>query len=372
MLHVDIPTRTDIERLITHRAAASVSIYLPTTPVTEEAQKDRIVLKNLAKSGLEQVRASGVPKSEADALEEALDDLVDDDAFWRLQANSLAVFATPTSVQTFRLPNQLTASVEVADRFFVKPLLRAVTVPQTAFVLALSANAVRVVEVSGDMPAFEIKVLGLPKDAASAVGKASVLGRSVSGRLQGAEGQKALLRQYARQVDAALRSLLGGRETPLILAANQPLDAIFRASNTYAHLVPAGIAGNSDEMSDADLAAASRQILDALHREELARLHALFAERSAQHRTTTDIAQAARAATHGAVAVLLVDIDETVAGTVDDDGAVHFADAASAASYGVVDQIAARAWLSGARVLGERRVDIPGGGSLAAILRYKF
>ena len=41
-------------------------------------------------------------------------------------------------------------------------------------------------------------------------------------------------------------------------------------------------------------------------------------------------------------------------------------------SYGVVDEIAGRAFTAGARVLGVRRADIPGGASLAAILRYAF
>jgi hypothetical protein len=59
-----------------------------------------------------------------------------------------------------------------------------------------------------------------------------------------------------------------------------------------------------------------------------------------------------------------------VPGTVDEDGGVTFATSASAATHGVVDEIAGRAFLTGARVLGVRRTDIPGGGSLAAILRY--
>jgi hypothetical protein len=180
------------------------------------------------------------------------------------------------------------------------------------------------------------------------------------------------MRQYARQVDHALRGLLAGRETPLILAAAQPLDAIFRSVCSYPHLVSESIEGNPEESSDAELAQASRAVLDRLHRAELASLRQLFETRSAQARTTTDIAQAARAATFGAVAVLLVDIDDVVPGQIDDEGRVVFDAAPSAANVGLVDQIAGRALASGARVLGLRRADIPGGSGLAAILRYAF
>src|SRR5262247_960018 len=322
MLHVDIPSRSDIEHLISVRAPGCVSIYLRTTPITQEARKDRIELKNLGRTGLEQLRATDADKRAVASIGEAIDDLADDDEFWRFQANSLAVFAMPESTRTFRLPNRLEPLVEVSDRFHVKPLLRSMTVPQTAFVLALAQGSVRIVEVSADLPAFAVSVEGMPKDAASAVGKASILDRSPSGRIQGAEGQKVRLRQYARQVDSALRDLLGGRETPLILAATAPLDSIFRSVNSYPHLVADGISGNPETLSDADLAQASRRVLDALFRAELEKFGVLFESRSAQGRATTDIAHAARAATVGAVAILLVAIDEVVPGRIDDDGRV--------------------------------------------------
>jgi hypothetical protein len=373
MLHVDIPSRSDIERLIKVRAPVCLSVYLRTTPVTQDAQADRIALKNLARTGLDRLRAQDADKHSIAAIEEGIDDLVDDDHFWAFQAHSLAVFATPEMTLTFRLPNALEPIVEAGDRFYIKPLLRAVTVPQSAFVLALAQGSVRLIEVSGDMPAFELTVPNMPKDAASAVGKASILDRSPSGRLQGTEGQKVRLRQYARQVDQALRELLAGRETPLILAAAPPIDSIYRSVNTYPHLVEEVIPGSPESVSAADLAQASRGVLDRLHRADLEGLHRLFETRSSQGRTTTDIAHAARAATFGAVAVLLVDIDEVVPGVVsEENGSVVFSDGVSAANHGVVDQIAGRALLSGARVLGVRRQDVPGDGSLAAILRYPF
>ncbi len=372
MLHVDIPSRADIQRLSEQRSPASLSIYLPTTPLTQDAQADRIAFKNLVRTGLDKLAAVNVDKRSLVAIEEALSDLSEDDEFWRFQANSLAVFATAEETLTFRLPNALQSVVMAGDRFFIKPLLRAVTVPQSAFVLALAQGSVRMVQVSGDLPAHALKVEDMPTDVASAVGKASIGDRSSHGRIQGAEGQKVRMRQYARQVDHALRGLLAGRETPLILAAAQPLDAIFRSLCSYPHLVRESIDGNPEECSDADLAQASRAILDRLHRGELDSLRALFETRSAEGRTTTDIAQAARAATFGAVAVLMVDIDDIVPGQIDDEGRVSFEASPSATSVGVVDQIAGRALASGARVLGLRRADIPGGSGVAAILRYAF
>jgi hypothetical protein len=60
-----------------------------------------------------------------------------------------------------------------------------------------------------------------------------------------------------------------------------------------------------------------------------------------------------------------------VPGFVDDEtGAVTFAEEDDAVSYGVVDEIVRRALLSGGRVLEVRAPDVPGGGPVAAILRY--
>ena len=258
------------------------------------------------------------------------------------------------------------------DRFFIKPLLRALTVSQSAYVLALAQGSVRLVEVSGDLPAAAVKVHGPAQRRGQC---RSARRRSWTARPAGAstaaKGQKVRLRQYARQVDHALRGRLGGSETPLILAAHQPLDAIFRSVCSYPHLVAETLALPPEESSDADLAQASRAVLDRLHAAELASLRDQFDARSAQGRTTTDLAQASKAATFGAVQTLFVDINDIVPGHIDDDGAVHFDDA-DAGHHGIVDQIASRALASGARVLGVRRADVPGGGSLAAILRYEF
>jgi Bacterial archaeo-eukaryotic release factor family 11 len=339
--------------------------------MTQDAQASRIELKNLAASAAEQMEAAGAARPAVTNLRESLDDLVEDDDFWAEQSHSLAVFGSPAGLQTFRLPNRLTREMDVADRFYVKPLLRAVTFPQAAFVLALAAGSVRLVEITRDVPAFIVKVPDLPADAASAAGKASLSDRAPVRRIQGSEGQKLRLRQYARKVDEALRAILAGLELPLILAAADPLDSIYRTRNSYPHLVERRIPGHPEGLRDEELAVAAWNVLDGVHADELAAIRDRFTFFASRDRASSDVATVAHAATRGAVRTLLVDIDQKVRGRIDEaTGTVTFSGDDDTASYGVVDEIARRVLLSGGDVLAVRGEDLGVDGALAAILRY--
>jgi hypothetical protein len=370
ILPTDIPTRAEIDRLLECRAPSSVSIYLPTDPASN-GEPERIELKNRASQASTLLRDAGAGVRVVRRFEAELGYLYDDEEFWRYQARTLAAFATPQWLVTFRLPNRLLGQVEVSDRFHVRPLLRTLTFPHVAFVLALAQGSVRVIEVTPDLDPAPVSIDDLPSDVASAAGKSSIADRAPVRRVQGSEGQKLRMRQYSRQVDRALRPLLNGLDVPLILAAAEPIGAIYRSVNTYPHLLAQGIAGNPETLSDAELAAGSRQVLDDLYATQLREIHELYARRSAEGRALADVAEVAHAATFGAVETLLVDIDAGVPGEVDDQtGAVRFAPAATANVHDVTDEITRRAWLSDADVLAVRGRDIPGGGPVAAILRY--
>lgn len=370
-LHIDIPTRAQVDRLLTNRNPSSVSVYLPTDPASA-GQAERIELKNLVTEAERQLRDLKAADSAIAEIAAAFANILDDEPFWRYQARSLALFVTPESLATFRLPNHLVSLVQVSDRFHLKPLLRSITFPQVAFVLALAENSVRLLELaSGTSLPWVVTVPDLPVSAADATGHPWDKEQAPRPKVRGSEGQDVRLGQYARQIDRALRPLLSGLDVPLILAATEPVNSIYRSANSYPYLVPASIPGNPESTPDAELASAARSILDNLRTDELQEFHKLYQSRQSDGRVVQDIADVARAATYGAVDTVFVDIDEVIPGSIDENtGAVTFSTADDAASYEVVDEITRRVWLNGGRVLAVRRDDVPGQNPVAAILRY--
>ncbi len=371
MLYVDIPTHKDIVHLGKQRADGCVSIYLETTPRTQHIDAARIKFGNLTKEALQQLEVIGFDKRRSMAIADQLQDLGTDDDFWAHQAHSLCVFVTPERLHSYRVASRLTAAVHVSDRFHLKPLLRSVTFRNGGFVLALTENGVRLIQVHADLPADEVRIAEMPKDAASHAGKSTLNDRTDVTRSGGPDGQKMRLRQYARKIDEVLRPILQRSEMPLILAATEPLASIYRSVNSYQHLVEQGLATSPGELTPAQLSDAARPLLDTVFAEDVTAVRNLMEERSSQGRAILDVAYAARAAVAGAVDTLLVDIDKVVPGFVDDaSGLVTFAETDDAHAYDVVDEIAVRSLLAGARVMAVRAQDLPGGAVVAAITRY--
>ena len=365
-MHIDMPTRYDLERLAAARDPHSVSVYLSTSSVPADSEKNQTKARSLFGTAISRLREGGGKDSVA-AIETFLNELLEAPEFWFDMGRSLAIFATPSYVLEFRLPNDLEDHVSVTDRFAITPLLRALTFPNAALVLAISQNGARLVEVSADRPAEEITVPGMPADAASAVGLDSIGGRAPSGRLQGDEGRKVRLTQYARSVDHVLRPILNGQSLPLVIAATEPLRSIYRNLTGYAHLASEVIEGNPDELTPAQLADAARGVLDRIYAADLVALQTTFEERRTNSRASTDLSDLARAAAFGAVATLVVDMDAEVKGSVGDAGLLNLG---ADSGQDAIEDIARRALGTGARVLAVRRSDMPENVQAAGILRY--
>lgn len=369
MLYVNIPTRAEVLELADIRADACISIYLQTSPLPQEREASRIELDNMVRDALISLQESGFDKRRLWALADELAEVIEADDFWRFHAHSLAVLATPEHIYTYRLANDVNTRLKVGDRFYLKPLFRALTFPHHAYVLALSENDVRLVEFFPEAPPEEIKLRDMPKDALSAVGKSSLT--SSLGSLtheSGSRGYKMRLTQYARKVDEAMRPLLAPGSAPLILVCTEPLASLYRAVASIPTLSDETVFISPDRLSISELVALARPVLDKHNDESLETTKKLFEERMGQKRVATDIAETAKAATYGMVSLLLVDFNKVVTGTIDEDGALALGN--EPGNYGVIDEIVKRSLACGAKILAVREENMIGDTGVAAILRY--
>jgi hypothetical protein len=393
MLHIDIPSLEQFKALAQVKGETCVSIYVHTSPLGTDHKPNRLAFKDLAKGALSQLREAGADRPKIAAFESQLDrlagperDIQDEDkirklqrakpdpveSFWHYQAHGLGVLATPAMTWTFRLPNAPKPMAQVADRFHLTPLIRAMTSRHDIFVLALAEESVRLVHAFANLPPQRVQVPNLPKSAEEATRRPSFHLRAPRRRLQNLEGEKVLLHQYARKVERAIHALLAERNASLVLAAEEPMASIFRSVNSYPGLADETIEGNPEAKTDAELEDAAIPILDHLYTSELKAVIARYNELKPR-RATTDVSYAAHAATGGAVDQLLVDLDAVVPGLVSDiDGSVTYSASDDAETYSVVDEVARRALSTGARVLGARKEELPNRAPLVAILRYEF
>lgn len=369
MLYKDTIRDAEFLKLAEQRGVC-VSIYLPSSPVTQDADAARIRLKTLGREALQQ--AAGIAgKLELQAMEEALADLDADEVFWAYQAYGLAVLLKPGTSITYRIAYEVRPAAEVSDRFYLKPLLPALR-PSSAHLLALAQNSVKLYEFTSAKTLVETDIVDLPKDFA--VGSLRLEQRDSAGarRLEGNDAAKVLTRQFVREVERAVRRTVGGSQVPLVLAATTELQAMYRACNGYELLVDSGVSGSPESFGEEDLRQAMQPIVASLRRERIAHWVREHEQRQGAARTSSDLATIARLASHGQVSRLLVDADAVQYGELSASGALTLAGRRGPGSYDVYDEIAARVLQGGGEVLAVRREDAAPSAlmPIAAILRW--
>nr|WP_237467340.1 hypothetical protein [Leucobacter chromiireducens] len=368
IVHTDIPQLSEIEQLAQVNRPNLVTIVLRTTPVTTEAEANRITFGTLIGEAVARLAAVGGDAAERDRTEAGLRALHEDQHLWRYLSHTLVVFASPDRTVSYRLPNELETEWFAGENFRIVPLLRTLTFPHEASVLALSQNAVRLIEIGPSGPGTEVEVPELPSDLLDAFNVEDPGVDSHRRRLHGPEGHTMRLLGYARAVDRAVAPQLRGTQRPLILAATQPLNGMFRSVTSASRLLASSIDGNPDERSAAELDEAARALLDEHYAAELVQLRDRFETRRAAGRAVTDLTDIARSAIAGAISTLYVDVDARPEGTLD--VATGSVAAESAPGRSLIDEIAGQVLQHGGRVLVLRGGDVPGGGAHGAETRF--
>lgn len=369
MSRLKIPSREEILELAQVRTVwpddVCISLYVETSPLRLNWESCRIELNNQVRKALAKLEEEGFNKKHLPLLRERLEEVANADSYSLFRANSLAVMATLDSVRLYRLANKLNTQLEMSDRFYLKPLLRALTFRHTAYILALSENEARVIELLPDAEPEVLHLPSMPRNAQSAIGLPDHISINATGAFSPLRPRR--LAEYARKVEDAIKPLLRECDSPVILVAAEPLASAFRSVSSIC-LADNIVFTSPDKLPDHELAALARPVLDRHYARQLGEVRALFDERRGQDRVVTELQDLARAATYGMIGLMLVDFDRTQTGYIDDEGNLEFSDDPGA--YGILDEIVKRAIESGAKILAVRNEDMLGNTGGAAILRY--
>lgn len=374
-MSIDIPTIQDLADLTQHRDGASVTVYLGAADlgsgkVVHAAEAAPIALRSAVDAAIGELTPTGLSPVQRDRLTTQARAVEADRDVWSSGARSVAVFLSPAGARVFRLMNELPSAWSTGDRFDVGPLIRAVTFEHVGYVVALTEGEVRLLHLDSTATAHAVPLPELPADVADELVRTPPpRGQADRLRAGGTLGPKTQQERYARVVQAAVQAAITDPEAPIVLAAAPELGRAYRAVNTSTLLLERGIEANPSSLTDADLQARARVVLDDYYATRIAAWRERFGTLRAAGRAGAQISDVARSAWAGLVSDLLFDIGADQEGTIDDYGTVTFADASGPATYRLVDAVAAQVLRTGGRVRGVRAADLPDATGLAAVFR---
>lgn len=254
------------------------------------------------------------------------------------------------------------------------------------FVLALSLNEVRLVDVQPD-GVRRVRPKGLPESMGEALGYDQfdtglhvhsagprTLGRKsriVHGHGGDDEERRRTsdLRSYLRAVAENVCKAVG--DGPLVLASVAEYFPIFRGVYEGENLLT-GIHGNAESLTDTELADSARSLIRKRDAEQTAKLLERYRELPDRRRAAENPRAILVAAVRGRVETLFVEQDSALWGTFDADlerAVIH--EGREAGDEYLLDLAVSQTLLHGGDVVTVTAAENPSPGPLAAILRYR-
>jgi hypothetical protein len=377
---MDLITRDDLKALLGERASPRVSLFLPTRRGGSEADPIRW-RKHLAEAKDRLARAGRLAAEIREVLGPAWR-LLEDGAFWKDQGDGIAAFLAPNFLRLYRLPLALPDLVVVGSRFYITPLLPLLSGDGRFFVLALSQNAVRLLEGTRDRVSA-VNLQGMPRNLAEAPRthdrdepltfhtrptSGGGWGAIFEGHGVGIDTKKDDLLSYFRRIDRGLHPLLRAEKAPLVLAAVDYLHPLYRRANTYPHLLERGVEGNPDRLSDRELHDRAWPLVRPLFEAGRQRAAARYQQLAGTEHASAELEAVVAAAYAGRVETLFVAPGRTVWGVFD--AAAGRTERHEEPSFGDVDLLdfaAAHTLAHAGTVYAVPPEQVPGGADVAAV-----
>ncbi|HVG09927.1 MAG TPA: hypothetical protein VNM67_19655 [Thermoanaerobaculia bacterium] len=396
--------RKDIEPLLRTAGGPCVSIFLPTFRAGGERQQNPIRLKNVVRDIAERLEEDwGMRSPDADKLLDPVKQLIDDNSFWLHQSDGLALFLSPDTFESFRLPVQLNELAVVEKRFHLKPLLPLLSGDGDGhfYILSLSRKNIRLLSGSRfRVEEIDLDSQGVPTSFTEALGDlerrptqmhAGTSSKTPHRFSMGKQGSPtfaghgtaeddigAELRNYLERFDDALGKTDIDRKAPVVLAGVESLLPIYRdVATTFQNICEDALRGNMEGEKAEDLHAAAWEIVEPHFLQERRKAAERFGDLTGSGRSSTELNDVLPAAHDGRVESLFVARGIRVWGSYDggENRKIKLQsgegqDGPRNGNEDLLDLAAVQTYLNGGKVFVVEQQEVPEGKPLAAVFRY--
>ncbi|MGO1383643.1 MAG: baeRF3 domain-containing protein [Arachnia sp.] len=317
---MDLLTDKDIQKLATTgNDGVHVSLLMPTHRYGAEVQADQLQWKNLV-NGVEAVLQEEMRRPDIEALLKPARDLQHDSMAWQYMSDGLAMFLTPDSQQTYRLPAPLPELATVGDRFITGPLMHLLSGDEHYLMLGLSQNEVRLLDGSRHS-VVQVELDSFPTSLEDAIEPAESRSSTMARPTGGGRGGRAVffghgtgddsarendLNLFMRQVADGLSEILRDQHIPLVLVGLDASVAAYRDANKYGNVLDEAVIRNPDQLSAQELHDLAWPIVEARLRAERQTVIDRFHELNGTGRVASDLSAVGEAAEQGRVDTLFL------------------------------------------------------------------
>lgn len=335
---MDILDRESVVSLANPSGWPSLSVYMPMHRLPVQTDQDRIRLKNLLNQSVEMLSGQGLREPDAEALVAPMRSVLESDDFWREGAQGLAAFVSRGLIRILRTMEPMPESVTLGDRFYLRPLARALQTEGRFYALALDKNATRLFRSDrfsfervdlGETPTTFDEAMKYDDEHQRQLGHRSADPNRVTGHTRqhggsiysghGGEGDLTdeHTTRFARMVEHGVCRVLANEQAPLLLLGIERMLSAYRAVNTYSHLLDEQVTGATDYMSDGDIEGLARKAMEPVLAAATAAQLAALAEQEGSSLISHDPQEIVAAAATGRVRALYFDDASGPYGTFD-------------------------------------------------------
>lgn len=389
---MDTLSKESLRILMETQNGPCISLFMPTDRTGLERQQDQLRIRRLIRevesliTGKEHLRST-----QAEDLLEPIRALLDNEQFWLHASDGLAIFRSPEVFRTFRLPPRFKEQVVVSDHFYLKPLLPLLTHDGRFYVLALSQNAVRLLECThysaselklpqqvptslAEFLKYEESENELQSHSSASFGAMGQGGRHPAifhGQGVGTDESKEHILRYFQHIDRGLHQLLRDETAPLVLAGVEYLFPLYHQANTYPHLLEQGLTGNPDKLKAEMLHEKAWAVVEPSVLQKQLEAAAHYTSLATTERASSNISEIVPAAYYGRVESLFVATDQEQWGTFDPmTGTLQIHQQAEPGDKYLLDLAATQTLLHAGAVYAVEQAQMPDEAPLAAVFRY--